>query len=92
MSIGERIGVVTHYFNHIRVAVLSLEQDLRLGDRVHFLGAHTDFDQEITSMQIEHSPVGEAGAGQEVAVLAHQRVHRGDSVYRLSEEDEVGET
>jgi len=89
MTTGERVGVVTHFFNHISVAVLSLEQDLRLGDRVHFLGAHTDFDQEITSMQIEHTPVNEVSAGQEVAVQVRQRVHRGDSVYRLSEGDEA---
>ncbi len=93
MTMGDRIGTVTHYFNHLNVAVLTLEQDLRLGDLVQFLGASTDFGQEVTSMQIDHQPVSEVAAGQEVAVRVRRRVRRGDFVYRVTEitEDETAE-
>ncbi len=84
MTTGDRIGEVTHYFNHLNVAVLYLEKNLRLGDLVHFLGANTDFGQEMASMQIEHQPVTEV-AGQEVAVQVRRRVRRGDSVFRVTE-------
>lgn len=86
MSNGERIGEVTHFFGKIDVAVISLQKELKLGDKVHFLGRNTDFPQEITSMQIEHESVGEAKAGSEVAVKVQQRVRRGDSVFRFTEE------
>lgn len=93
MTTGDRIGEVTHYFNHINVAVLKVEKDLRLGDLVQFLGAHTDFGQEIASMQIEHQPVSQVTAGQEVAIRVRRRVRRGDAVYRVAEiaEDESEE-
>ncbi len=93
MTIGDRIGEVTHYFNHLNVAVLDLEQDLRLGDLIHFLGANTDFGQEVTSMQIDHQPVTEVATGQAVAIRVHRRVRCGDSVYRVTEitEDESAE-
>jgi hypothetical protein len=87
MANGERIGVVTHYFGKISVAVIKLNMDLKTGERVHFLGRHTDFPQEITSMQIEHKTVDEAKAGTEVAVKVQQRVRRGDTVFRLADED-----
>jgi hypothetical protein len=92
MTTGDRIGEVSHFYNHLSVAVLHIEKSLKLGDLVHFLGAHTDFGQEINSMQIEHQPVTEA-AGQDVAVLVRRRVRRGDAVYRVAEiaEDESAE-
>jgi putative protease len=86
MTKGERIGEVTHFYNKISVAVIKLSEDLKVGDMVHFLGRHTDFQQEIASMQIEHQDVTEGEAGGEVAVKVIQRVRRGDSVFRLLEE------
>ena len=85
MSNGERVGIVTHYFNKINVAVLELSESLSVGDRLHFLGKHTDFPQHITSMQIEHEPVEHAEQGSEVAIKVDQRVRRGDSVFRLTD-------
>jgi putative protease len=85
MAEGERIGEVTHYFNKINVAVIELDKLLRKGDRLHFLGAHTDFPQVIESIQVEHEDVEEVDAGGEAAVKVDRRVRRGDSVYRLSE-------
>ena len=86
MSNGERIGEVTHFFGKISVAVLNLSKDLKIGDSVHFLGRNTDFQQEISSMQVDHVSVTEVSAGDDVAVKVAQRVRRGDSVFRLSEE------
>lgn len=85
MTTGERIGEVTHFYNKISVAVLQLTQPLRTGDKVHFLGAHTDFPQEIGSMQIEHESVEEAAAGSEVAIKVDQRVRQGDAVFHLTD-------
>jgi hypothetical protein len=83
MASGERIGEIAHYYDRISVAVLRLTQTLKAGDTVHFLGRHTDFEQVITSMEVEHKTVGEASGGSEVAVKVHQRVRPGDAIFRL---------
>lgn len=85
MATGERVGTVVHVFGRILVAVLRLERGIRIGDHLHFLGGHTDFDQRIDSMQVEHQPVEQAAAGSEVAVKLSRAVRRGDAVYRLIE-------
>lgn len=81
MSDGKQIGKVTHFFDRISVAVISLERALKLGDQVHFQGSHTDFQQEVTSMQVEHEPVKKGKKGEEVAVKVDQPVRRGDTLY-----------
>ena len=85
MSNDERIGEIIHYYHKISVAVIKLNRSLHVGDKVHFLGAHTDFLQEIHSMQIEHEVVEEAKAGDEVAVKVDRRVRRGDTSFRPAE-------
>ncbi len=85
MADGERVGEVTHFYNRISVAVVKLSQDMHVGDKLHFLGAHTDFLQEVGSMQIEHEAVDRAKAGTEVAIKVDKRVRRGDSAFRLTE-------
>ncbi|MGB2896103.1 MAG: hypothetical protein WBB65_08065 [Anaerolineales bacterium] len=85
LSNDERIGEIVHYYHKISVAVIKLTNPLQAGEKIHFLGAHTDFLQEVRSMQIEHEVVVEAKAGDEVAVKVDQRVRRGDTAFRLAE-------
>lgn len=87
MAKGTRAGEVTHYYQNISVAVLELDHELSLGDMVHFLGAHTDFRQEIDSMEIDREPIEVAQSGTEVAVKVKQRVRGGDSVFLLEEDE-----
>jgi translation elongation factor EF-1alpha len=86
MANGERVGEVTHFFGKISVAVVRLTKELRVGDNVHFLGRNTDFQQEVTSMQVEHEAITVAEAGSEVALRTIQRVRRGDAVFLLTSE------
>ena len=81
MAEQKRVGRVVHYFGKIKVAVLALETGLKIGDHVHFLGPHTDFDQEVDSMQIDHEVVTEAKKGDEVAIKVDQLVRKSDSAY-----------
>lgn len=84
---GKKVGEVNHFYNRIGVAVIDLVNSLQVGDRVHFLGRSTDFQQEITSMQIEHESIIEAGKGQEVAVKVERRVRNHDKVFIIKEEE-----
>jgi translation elongation factor EF-1alpha len=83
---GTQIGKITHFFDHISVAVLKLIEPLRIGDTIHILGHLTDFKQEVTSLQIEHQPVNEAKPGDDVAMKVIQRVHPHDKVFKLTDE------
>jgi putative protease len=83
---GVRIGTVTHYFDHINVAVLNLTEKIHVGDQVHFLGHSTDFKQEVSSLQIEHKAVNEGKPGEDVAMKVAQRVHPNDGVFKLTGE------
>ena len=82
----EKIGKVTHYFSRMRVAVLELSGDLKVGDSIHILGHTTDFEQVVLSMEIDHKSVQAVGPGDEVALKVINKVRRGDTVYRASEE------
>jgi len=84
---GVRIGEITHYFDRIEVAVVALTETIRVGDTVHMLGPSTDFQQEVTSLQIEHQPIDEAGPGQEVAMRVKQRVRPRDKVFKITGEE-----
>lgn len=77
------IGRVTHFYGKISVAVLSLKDTIRLGDTVHFLGRSTDFQQEVSSLQIEHQAISEAKPGQEVALKVDYPVRRSDAIFKV---------
>jgi len=80
----EAIGVITHYYSHLGVAVAQLNKgSLKTGDTIHVKGQTTDFTQTVTSMEYEHQHVDEAGAGQNIGlkVIDHAREH--DIVYRV---------
>lgn len=85
MATGERVGQVVHFFDKLLVAVLRVDKKVGLGDRLHFLGNHTDLEQTVSSMQVDHQPVQEAAAGTEVAVKLTEPVRRGDAVYLLKD-------
>ncbi|MCX8082333.1 MAG: EF-Tu/IF-2/RF-3 family GTPase [bacterium] len=81
------IGRVSHYFNHIQVAAMKVENgELKKGDKVHIKGHSEDFYQEINSIQKEHQDVEIAKAGDDIGFKVAQKVHVGDIVYRVVEE------
>ena len=83
---GKRVGKVTHYFDHLNVAVLALTEGIRVGETLHFLGHSTDFKQQVTSLQIEHKAVETAKPNEDVAMKVDQRVHPNDAIFRIEDE------
>ena len=84
---GNRVGEVAHYFDRINVAVINLSDTLQIGEMVHFLGHGVDFQQEVTSLQIEHEPVSTAGKGQQVAVKVSKPVKAHTAVFKITVEE-----
>lgn len=53
-----------------------------MGDRILFRSNLGDlFEQEVTSIQIEHQSVQKAKKGDEVGIKVDQKVHDGNEVY-----------
>lgn len=83
MADPKPIGKVTHFFDKINVAVITLNKGAKLktGDSVQFKGNSTDFTQGIGSMQVDHKDVAEVKAGDDFGLKVDSPVREGDQVY-----------
>jgi putative protease len=81
-----QVGKITHFYNHINVAVLDLTGELKVGDIIHILGHITDFEQRVASLEIEHKKVQSVSAGMDVALQVEEPVRNGDCVFRVVED------
>ncbi len=77
----KKIGIVTHYFENLKVGIIKAASPIRIGDAVHFKGYTTDFEQEIKEMQFDHQSITEAKKGKEFGVKVKSKVREGDKVY-----------
>ncbi len=77
----KEVGVVTHYFGKISVCAVRLKATLKRGDKIHIKGAHDDFYQTVTSIQINRQDVSVARKGDEVGIKVIRKVHENDRVY-----------
>jgi len=81
---ADAIGIVTHYFSHLSVAAVTLDAPLSVGDRIHIKGHTTDFEQTVSSMEVEHAALSEAKPGDDVALHVDDHVREHDKIYRES--------
>lgn len=77
-----KVGNVTHFFDKISVAVIDVLAPIKVGDRIKITG-HEEFEQEVTSMQIEHENVQTAKKGEAVGLKINQPVKKGDEVFKV---------
>ena len=75
------IGVVTHFFGHIEVAIVKFKRPVKVGEEVCFRGHTTDFCEKIKSMQFDHESVPVAKKNQEVGIKVGDKVREGDEVF-----------
>lgn len=82
----KKVGEVTHYFGKIQVAVIKATGEaIKKGQQLHFVGHGADFQQEVTSLQIDHSEVAEISVGQEGGMKVDQAAKESTEIY-LAEE------
>ena len=80
----EQVGKVQNFFSKPSVAAVEVTSGvLRVGDRVHFKGHTTDFEDTVTSMQIEREAIEEAKAGDVIGIKVKDRVREHDIVYKI---------
>jgi len=81
--VEEKIGIVEHFFTHISVAAIKItDGELKVGDTVHFVGAHTDITQLIDRMEINRVPVQMAKTGDAIGIKVKDKVREHDIVYK----------
>ncbi len=80
---GKLIGRISHYFDHLGVAVIELSDKLKEGDTIRIVGGETDFTQQVESMEMEHQKMKEGKKGDSVGLKVGQKVREGYKVYKV---------
>ena len=79
-----KVGKITHYYDKLGVAVLELEDSLSVGDKIRFVRGGEDlFEQDVSSMQVEHEAMENSKAGDVVGLKVDQAVKDGAEVYKV---------
>ena len=78
-----KVGVVTHYYDKIGVAVVEVLSPLAVGDEIKISGHEAEFSQKIESMQIEHEKIEKAAKGKVVGMKVEQPVKEHDLVFKV---------
>ena len=77
----KEIGKIIHFFEKPMVAVISLEEEIKVGNTIHIKGNTSDFIQKIESMQVNHESVENAKSGDDIGLKVHERVRKNDKVF-----------
>ncbi len=83
-KVEKPIGRVTHYFDHLKVAVISLEKGkvLKVGDSIRIEGGELDYTQKVESLQVDHEDVQSAKAGDDFGTKVKKLVREGYRVFK----------
>jgi putative protease len=79
----KKVGVISHFYNKIMVAIVELEDTLNQGDSIEILGPTTHLQITADSIQIEHQNVASARKGQSIGLKVPESVKEKDVVYKL---------
>ena len=81
----KKVGEVFNFYVKPNVAAIDVLGDINVGDKLLFLGATTDFEMIIKSMQIEGENVDSVKKGQKVGIKVPERVRPTDEVFKIIE-------
>jgi putative protease len=82
--IEEKIGEVMKFFARPGVAAIKVTGGvLAVGDTIKFKGHTTDFEDTISSMQIENKSVDKAAAGDLIGIKVKEKVREGHAVFKI---------
>jgi putative protease len=79
------IGKIVHFYPKISVAVVDLEDTIRVGDKISIEKESGSFEQVIDSMQIEHQNINEAKKGQSIGLKVIDKTREGAQVFKVIE-------
>ena len=82
-----KVGQVIHYFSKAEAAAIKMtDGELHTGDTIHIKGHTTDFEQEVSSIQIENQPMEVVKAGDDIGIKVKEPVRKNDLVYKVTED------
>lgn len=76
------IGRITHFYGHLRVAIVKFKQPVRIGAKIKIKGATTKFEQKIASMQFDHKPIKLAAKNKLIGIRVVKKTREGDLIYK----------
>ena len=81
---GTLVGMVTHFYDKISVAVVAADQAIKAGDKIKIYDKEGNVvvEQEVASMQIDGKDLEEVEAGAEFGLKVEGVVKDGYTVYR----------
>ena len=79
------IGKISHFYPKISVAVVDLEDTLRVGDKILIERESGSLEQNVDSIQIEHENIREARKGQSIGLKVNERTREGAKVFKVIE-------
>jgi putative protease len=82
----EKVGEVVKFFANPSVAAIKVTAgQLAVGDRIRIKGHTTDFEETISSMQMDNNPIEKADPGQSIGIKVGERVREGDQILKIEE-------
>lgn len=82
----EQVAVIVKFFAKPSVAALEITSgSIKVGDVLRYKGHTTDFNEQVTSMEIDNQSVDEAKVGDLVGIKVQERVRENDKVYKVVE-------
>lgn len=82
----QKVGRISHYYNHLGVAIIEVEAPFAVGDTLKFVKHGTGeelFQQAISSIQIEHKQIEKAEKKMSVGVKVDKLVHENVEVFKV---------
>ena len=80
----QKVGVVSHFYTKIKVAVIDLSSKLSVGERILFIrGGEELFEQDVESIQLEHEKKKTAKKGDCIGLKTVDDVKEGAEVYKI---------
>ena len=77
------VGEVTHFFRKLNVAVIDLSKPLSKGDTIRIVGGEIDFEQKVTSMEINGKKVEKVKAKDGFGLKVNKKVREGYKVFKV---------
>ena len=77
----EQVGTVTHWYDKISVAVVKLTGALKKDDTVKVKRGGEEFEDTVSSIQLDHKDVASAKKGDDAAIKLSHPAKEGAAVF-----------
>lgn len=77
----KQVGTVTHWYDKLGVAVVKLTGKLAKGARIKVKKGEEEFEDTVTSLQIDHKDVAAAKKGDDAAMKLSQKAKEGSGIF-----------